>query len=166
MLLSRLIKMIAPLLAITAAVLLLGSAQAAPLRPSANTSGGLFAGTFEGYLTGDDNSRAPVVIDLVQNGRTVSGTIDVERGLVVDGGRCGSAAVPAGSQAAAGQVSARNPRHLDAAASFEVQGITVRVDLDADMAADGDSIEAVAKIDLPWLCGRDPVVSGEFGRVQ
>ena len=163
--LSRLFKLVTPIFAITAVVLAVGSAQAAPLRPS-STSGGLYAGTFEGYLTGDNGSQAPVSLELTQVGRTVTGTIDVEEGLYVDGGNCGAAAVPAGSQTASGQVSARNPRLLDDGASFTVQGIKVNVDLDAELSANNQSIEAVATVDLPWLCGHDPVVSGEFTRVQ
>ena len=38
--------------------------------------------------------------------------------------------------------------------------LNVKIKLDGDVSADGDEISAKAKVDLPWLCGRDPVLSG------
>lgn len=137
------------------------SAQAAPARPSA-TSGGLFAGTFTGVLTGDDDSQAPVTLELTQDGRVVSGEITVGRGLLIDAGRCGQVTIPTTTQTASGTTTAQLPRHLTAAAAFEVQGIPVGIDLEADLARDGETLDATATIDLPWLCGRDPQIVGEL----
>lgn len=142
------------------------SAQAAPARPTSTTSGGLFAGTFEGVLHGDDGSTAPIALELTQDGRAVTGEIVVGRGLLIDGGNCGAAAVPAATQTATGATSAREPRHLAASADFEVQGISVTIDLDGQLSRDGETLTAEARIDLPWLCGRDPVVTGELSRVN
>lgn len=141
------------------------SAQAASPRPSA-TSGGLFTGSFSGVLYGDDGSEAPIELELVQDGRVVSGDLTVGRGLLINGGNCGAVAVPETTQSAAGTTTARAPRHLDAGATFKVQGITVTIDLDGDLSRDGQTLTSAATIDLPWLCGRDPVIAGELTRID
>ena len=58
--------------------------SAATAGPAA-TSGGLFTGTFKGVLLGDDDSRAPVTLELMQDGRVVTGEIVVGRGLLRSG---------------------------------------------------------------------------------
>lgn len=153
------------LIALALMTFFVASAQAAPVRP-ATTSGGLFAGTFEGVLRGDDGSTAPIALELTQDGRAVTGEIAVGRGLLIDGGNCGAATVPAATQTATGQTTARNPRHLEASVDFKVQGIAVTIDLTGDLSRDGETLSAEAKIDLPWLCGRDPVVTGELSRAN
>lgn len=172
-LVTQTLKMILPILAIAAAAFGVVSAQAAPVQANSaaapkplSISGGLFAGTFEGYLVGDQNSRAPITLELSQDGKTVSGDIVIGSGLVIDGGVCGLAAVPAGKQSAAGQVSARDARHLDAGAALDVQGMRIKIDLDGDLSRDGETLSAVAKIDLPWLCGVDPIVEGSLERAD
>lgn len=162
---TTILKMLLPILAIAAAAVMVVSAQAAPPSPP-TISGGLFAGTFEGYLTGDQDSRAPITLELSQSETTVTGDIVIGRGLVVDGGLCGAAAVPATTQTAAGKTTTRTPRHLDAGAVLEVQGMDIRIDLIGDLSADGDTLTAEATIDLPWLCGRDPVISGALDRTS
>lgn len=141
------------------------SAQAAPARP-ANTSGGLFTGIFEGTLSGDEGSEAPVTLELVQTGRVVTGELTVGRGLIIDGGNCGQVAVPTTTQTAAGTTTARAPRELAANTALKVQGIAVNIDLDGTLSRDGETLTAEARIDLPWLCGRDPAITGEFSRVE
>lgn len=153
------------LIMITLMTFFVASAQAAQVRPTA-TSGGLFTGSFEGVLYGDDGSKAPVVLELVQNGRDVTGEISVGRGLIIDGGNCGAVEVPATSQTATGRTTAAAPRQLDAVAAFKVQGINVTINLDSELSRDGEDITAEARIDLPWLCGRDPVINGEFTRAD
>ena len=147
------------------------SAQAAPVSPAtrstvATASGGLFTGSFEGVLYGDDGSEAPVVLELVQNGRDVTGEITVGRGLLIDGGNCGVVEVPETTQTAVGKTTAQAPRALDAQASFKVQGIAVTINLDGQLSRNGEDLTAEARIDLPWLCGRDPVVTGAFARAD
>ena len=143
------------------------SAQAGSALPTtAPTSGGLFTGTYEGILLGDDGSEAPVTLELTQAGRAVTAEIAVGRGLLVDGGVCGLAAVPAGTQSGAGRVSANAPRHLDATAEVEVEGIAVGLQLSGDLSRNGQTMTTEARIDLPWLCGRDPVISGELSRID
>lgn len=145
------------------------STQAAPARPTTRstvvaTSGGLFTGTFEGHLQGEDGSSAPATLVLVQSGRDVASELTIGRGLIIDGGNCGLVEVPSSTQTVTGKTRAGTPRHLEAASSFKVEGITVTIDLDGDLARDGKTLTAEAKIDLPWLCGSDPVITGEFDR--
>ena len=141
------------------------SAQAAAARPG-TTSGGLFTGTFEGTLRGDDGSSAPVSLELVQTGRAVTGELAIGQGLTIDGANCGLVEAPSTTQTATGNTTAGAPRKLAAAATFKAQGITVTIDLDSTLSRDGKTITSEAKIDLPWLCGRDPVITGEFARVD
>lgn len=154
------------LIALSLMTFFAASAQAAPVRPSATTSGELFTGTFEGYIYGDDDSRARLTLELDQAGRVVTGDITVERGLYISGGNCGEVEVPEMTHSASGTIPAGSPRHIDAGTSFKVQGITVGIDLDGELSRDGKMIDATGKIDLPWLCGRDPVVSAELTRVD
>jgi hypothetical protein len=133
--------------------------------PIGGAPGGPFAGTFSGTLTGSNGSLAPATLVLTQDGPSVSGQITVGEGLSVDAGSCGGAAVPAGAQNAAGQVDAADPNHLLATSNFDVQGIVVTVQLDARVV-DAQNLSASALIDLPFLCGVDPVIGGSFTRVQ
>ncbi len=128
--------------------------------------GGTFSGTFEGYLDGDNGSSAPVQLVLVQDGNLVDGTISIADGLFLDGGNCGATAVPTGTQAASGLVDPANPSHLDADATVMVQGLSITIQLDADMSPDGQTLTAQATIDLPLLCGRDPAIGGVFTRAN
>jgi hypothetical protein len=75
---------------------------------------------------------------------------------------CGAAAIPASSIYANGRTSAANPKALSARSSFDVSGINVTVDLNSKVS--GDTLNATAKIDLPWLCGKDPVLNGTLYR--
>ncbi len=158
---STIFKMILPAVLITVLALAVGTADAAPIQP-ATTSGGPFTGTFSGYLEGDRGSRAPVELELVQTGREVEGIVTIGSGLIVNGGNCGVAAVPTGSQTAVGRTSATNLRYIEASTSVAVSGLTVKIDLAGNVSRDGETLTADAEIDLPWLCGRDPVISGVF----
>ena len=124
-----------------------------------------FDGTFRGTIYGDKGSSAPIELQLTQNGRRVVGNVELGSGLYVNGGMCGAGYVPGGAQSAGGQVSASNPRRLYAESAFKVSGFKVTIDLVGVASADGEEVDAQAKIDLPWLCGRDPVLSGTLYRV-
>ncbi|MEZ4519428.1 MAG: hypothetical protein R3C44_22240 [Chloroflexota bacterium] len=123
-----------------------------------------FNGTFIGTLVGDANSSAPATLTLTQNGNVVSGTISVGEGLLVDGGNCGQTAVPQGSMAANGQMDPANANQLNASSMISVQGLAIELTLTGDLSADGQNLTAQASIDLPLLCGRDPVIDGTFVR--
>lgn len=121
---------------------------------------GPYQGTFSGYLYGDKNSRAPMSLELVQLGDEVSGKLTIGEGLFIDAGRCGQASIPPNSAIASGRTLVSEPRTLQASSSFVVSGITIKGYLESELSADGKEITALAKIDLPWLCGRDPVIKG------
>lgn len=140
------------------------AARSTPRPTPTGRPGADFTGEWQGALAGDDDSRAEVTLELTQSGREVEGVITAGPGLFLSGGRCGEAEVPAGEQAASGQVDRRDPRKLTAESQVEVSGLTITIRLTGVLAADGRTIDAEALIDLPRLCGRDPVVTGTFVR--
>jgi hypothetical protein len=81
-------------------------------------------------------------------------------GLYVDAGWCGAGYLPASNEYASGYSSPGNPRHISTESTFNVEGFDVTVALEADASSDGETIDADATIDLPWLCGLDPVLTG------
>ncbi len=101
---------------------------------------------------------------LTQTGNDVSGQLDIGPGLVLDAGSCGAQSVPQLTQAAAGAVDPAAPNRLQTASSIPVAGFTVGILLNAELSADGQTLAARADLDLPFICGRDPVISGTFGR--
>lgn len=127
---------------------------------------GYFEGTFEGTVYADNGSRAPIFLELTQDGRQVEGYVEIGSGLYVDGGLCGSGYIPGGAQYSEGLVSRSNARQLNAEVAFKVSGLTVSVDLVGIASADGQELDTDARIDLPWLCGRDPVLTGTLYRTQ
>ncbi len=129
-----------------------------------STKPGPFHGKFQGTVYGDKGTKAKLSLDLDHRGNKVEGKVFLGEGLFVDAGMCGSGYVPAGSQFAVGQTSTTNPQHLDAQSTFTVNGIKVNIDLDGDISSSGDQIKTKAKIDLPWICGRDPIISGTLNK--
>jgi hypothetical protein len=119
---------------------------------------GPYEGTFNGTLYAQNGTKAPFSLNLTHRGNVVNGTVFLGEGLTIDAGVCGTAVVPSGAINANGKTSARNPKQLQASSSFEVNGINVTVDLDS--AVKGNTISTKAKIDLPWICGGDPVLTG------
>lgn len=123
---------------------------------------GPFEGVFHGTVVAPDGSEAPMSLDLTHRGNVVEGTVFLGDGLQVDAGLCGATAIPASSINAAGKTSTLNPKNLSAVSTFDVNGIAVKVLLDSQIQ--GDKLSAKAKIDLPWLCGSDPVITGTLYR--
>lgn len=142
--------------------ILVGSltAQAAGI----TTAYGPYQGMFSGSVRGDRGSRAPITLDLIQRGEDISGTVSIGEGLTIDGGMCGAVAVPAAEQVVSGKTLRGHPDQLDTELSFKVSNIKIVVNLESRISADGKNIEAEARIDLPWLCGRDPLIRGELER--
>jgi hypothetical protein len=136
------------------------AATAVPVAPAAGGFNGLFAGA----LNSENGSSAPATLELSQSGETVTGRLTIDNGLTLDVGNCGTQAVPPGSQTAAGRVDATNPNHLQTQGTIEAGGFTIGVTLTADLAADGQSVAAQAALDLPLICGADPVIGGTFVR--
>ena len=119
---------------------------------------GPYEGQFNGTIYADNGTKAPFSLNLTHQGNVVSGTAFLGEGLTIDAGICGTAVIPANAINASGKTWASNPKKLDASSSFEVSGINVTVDLDSTMK--GDTMHTTAKIDLPWICGGDPVLTG------
>ena len=138
---------------------------AATLPPVGGGGGGSgYTGSFAGTLISDDGSTAPVSLNLTQSGTTVTGDITIGDGLTIDGGNCGAQAIPAGSRSVSGQVDPSNPNHIEVSAGYEVQGFTITANLRGDLAADGNSLTGQIDLSLPFLCGRNPVISGSLAR--
>jgi hypothetical protein len=124
---------------------------------------GPYEGIFEGTVYAPDGSSAPMSLDLTHRNNIVEGAVSMGEGLTIDAGFCGVGSIPASTIMASGKTSAVNPEKLSASSTFEVSGIKVNVILDS--LVEGDTVTAEAKIDLPWLCGRDPVMTGTLQRV-
>ena len=142
------------------ATMSVASANAAP--ETAVNKVGPYEGTFHGTVYAPDGSKAPMSLDLTHRGTVVEGTVFLGEGLNIDAGLCGAGSIPASSILATGKTSAVNPKKLSAISAFDVSGITVKVNLDSQVQ--GDTVNAKAKIDLPWLCGSDPVITGTLQR--
>jgi hypothetical protein len=142
------------------------SAIGASAAPEAATTGrvGPYEGTFEGTAYGSKGSRAPVTLDLTHRGNRVAGYVSLGEGLHVDGGWCGAVDVPAVAQYVEGQTTRWNPRRLVVNPTFDVGGFELSVDFESTISSDGDEITARAKVDLPWFCGRDPVLAAQATR--
>ncbi len=123
-----------------------------------------FTGTFVGTIEGDKNTSAPITLKLEQDGNKVVGTAFLGKGLYVDGGNCGGATIPASSQTTTGTVSAKNPDLLTSKMKLNVSGFNVTIDLIGEL--DDDVLDAQAEIDLPWLCGTDPVLTSQLEKTS
>lgn len=141
------------------AVMAVPGANAAP---EAATAKGPYDGVFHGTVYAPDGSKAPMSLDLTHAGSAVDGTVFIGEGLSINAGMCGSVDVPATSVFASGKSSASNPKALAASSSFDVGGIDVKVDLQSYVS--GDNLEAEVKIDLPWICGGDPILTSQLHR--
>jgi hypothetical protein len=153
------------LLALSAMLAITITASAAPGEAKSKKAGP-FQGTFNGTVYGDNGTSAPLSLVMTHQGNQVEGTVFLGKGLYVNGGMCGSGYIPAAAQTAAGQTSSNDPGHLAAQSYFKISGIGVKLLLDGDVSADGEQIETKAKIDLPWICGTDPVISGTLYKAQ
>jgi hypothetical protein len=150
-------------LAIGAILALTLSVAAAPIVKQDEP--GPFEGIFQGTVYGDKGSKAPISLNLRHRGELVTGTVSIGQGLYIDGGFCGSGYIPASSQVTSGKTSAKNARLLNATTQFKVAGVSVRVLLNGVVSPDGEEIKAKVKVDLPWLCGGDPVITGTLVQI-
>lgn len=141
------------------------TAFAAPKQATV-TKVGPYDGTFNGIVYGDNGTSAPLTLELTHHGEQVSGNMHLGSGLYVKAGRCGGANVPTASQYASGTTVRNNPNRLVASSKVNVGRFDITVKLQSDMSADGDTINATAKLDLPWLCGRDPLLNATLYRAN
>lgn len=125
---------------------------------------GPYEGTFSGYVYGDKGSRAELTLDLTHRGDLVTGTAELGEGLYVSAGRCGGSMLAPAVQEVRGETLPRNPNMIQAETEFTVSGIKIGVELVSDLSKDGETLEAEVEIDIPWICGRDPVLTGTLSR--
>lgn len=159
---KAIISILAALVMLSAASI---SAFAAPPLPQSQKTKP-FDGTFTGTVYGSKGSSAPLTLNLSQTGATVKGDLRLGSGLYVDGGFCGGGYVPSGIQSATGKVVPDNPNRLTAGSTFKVNGMNIKVRLVGDALANGNALKAKATVDLPWLCGQDPELSGTLYRTK
>ncbi len=159
---------------LVAAVLLSGLTAGTVLAAEASSASsamdspdiGPFEGVFSGVLYGDNNSRAPIALQMTHRDGVVNGRLYLGEGLYVNAGMCGGTEIPAMVQSANGRTLANNPNKLAVNTSFYISGFNIGVDLTSTVSADGETLSAATSIDLPWICGRDPSYSGMLNRIQ
>lgn len=123
-----------------------------------------FTGVFSGTLQSSDGSSAPGILEFEQDGNEVTGTFTIEPGLYIDGGRCGQAEVPPGTESATGTIDKKDKNKMVAVVEIEQSGIKVKITLEAQLSKDQKTLTGKAVADLPFLCGTDPVITGVFAR--
>ena len=136
---------------------MVGAAFAAP-NDNTLPQAGPYEGIFYGMIQGDRNSQAPIAMALKQRGEQISGTVYLGEGLFVDGGVCGKAQVPATQQSASGINQSSDPNRLQSKTMFNINGFQLDASLNSQLSADGSTLTATAKADLPWFCGSDPTL--------
>jgi hypothetical protein len=134
--------------------------------PEVVSTGGVgpYEGTFRGVASGDKGSSAPLSLELTHRGNQVKGNAFLGEGLHVSAGFCGSVNLPAAAQRIEGQTAFLNSKRLVADPTFDAGGFDLTIDFESNVSADGEAISAKAKVDLPWFCGRDPVLTSTLFR--
>ena len=127
---------------------------------------GPYEGIFEGYVYGSEGSRAPLKLILHHRDGIVYGWARLGEGLFVSGGRCGGMSLPGTAQFVRGESLSNDVRTIVVETQFEVRGFEIDVKLDSVMSRDGRTLEAQTVIDIPWICGRDPVLEATLERVD
>ena len=127
---------------------------------------GPYEGTFRGYVYGEKGSKAPITLELKHRNGVVTGEVTLGEGLYVKAGRCGGGYLPATTQYVNGKSLSTNPRRVLVGTSFNISGFEIGVDFESNLSRDGRVLSADAEIDIPWLCGRDPQLSGTLYRVK
>lgn len=149
---------------IALSIVAVGLASAA--EPTIPGTSGPFNGKFQGTVYGDRGSKAPLSITMTQYGNQVRGTATIGQGLYVDGGWCGKANIPAITQGGTFRTSSFDPNRVLFNTAFEVQGFRIGVNLDGKVSTDGETLNADIKVDLPWFCGKDPVINGQLYKTR
>jgi hypothetical protein len=150
------------ILALALGMMAASCANAAP-------QGGLFEGKFSGIIKGDAESSSELVLDLHQTGLSVNGTATMGSGLKADASGffiCpGVVEVPQGTVDVSGTVSESNPAHLEARSGLSAMGLSIGVDVLAEISADGKTINLQMLLKLPWPC-HSPAFQGALTRLS
>ena len=152
-------------LGIILAIGLISIGAVAPTFAAANSP---FNGTFSGIAYGEYNSTAPLTLTVTQEGDDVTANINIDNGLKVNaGGFCGIIAIPASSISASGIDTNDDLNVLTSQVPFDVGGgVTVTAEIIGEMSADGDEMDVEIKVNTPFICGNDPVVTGTLVSVN
>lgn len=125
---------------------------------------GAFAGEFAGTAYGDNDSTAPIALDLTHRSGQLSGTVGIGAGLeVAAGGLCGTIPVPPTEFRTEAPLAAES-RRLETTATIPVKGFEIEVELVATLSDDGQVMTAEATMFTPGLCSRDPVIEATLDR--
>jgi len=157
-------KFVVGTMAVLLILLTTGATVFAAPGEAATGKAGPYEGLFEGLVYGDRGSSAPITLDLTHRGSQVEGRVSLGEGLYVSGGFCGTVNLPAISQHVEGQTARWNPKRLVVSPTFDLGDFDITVDFESNVSAGGEVITARAKIDLPWFCGRDPVLTSTLNR--
>jgi hypothetical protein len=125
---------------------------------------GPYEGVFSGSVRGDNGSQAPIALKLTHRNEHVEGSLSLGEGLYVNGGRCGGARIPSGEQYVAFKTQTGKPRQLSTQLKVRVSKYKVGLNLETVISEDGNTITSKVSVDLPWICGRDPVLRGTLYR--
>jgi hypothetical protein len=149
-------------LGIILAVGLISIGAVAPTFAAGGTADSPFNGVFTGTAFADYHSSAPLILEMTQDGEEVTAVITIDEGLRVNaGGFCGVLDVPAGSITASGVDTDDAPDILAAQVPFDVgSGVTITADITGEM--DGDDMDVTIKINTPFICSNDPIITGSL----
>jgi hypothetical protein len=150
---------------LVALVLLVGTATSALAAPTQTNTRGPYEGRFQGTVSSESGSSAPLSVTLTHQGHTVAGVASLGGGLEVQTPFCGAASVPSRTEHLSGQTQPGQPRHLEATSTFTVKGLPITARFRSDISADGKMVQGTTTLDLPWFCGGDPVLTGNLHRV-
>src|SRR3954462_15501956 len=139
------------------------STLAAPAQATSKT--GPYEGRFQGTVSSQDGSSAPLSVTLTHRGNTVTGVASLGEGLEVQTAYCGSANLPSRTERLSGKTQPGQPRHLEATSKFTIEGLPITVRFKSDISADGKKVQGTTTIDVPWFCGADPVLNGTLHKV-
>jgi hypothetical protein len=136
---------------------------------NAAPQGGLFEGRFNGTVKGDAGSSSELDLDLHQAGLSVNGTATMGSGLKADASGffiCpGVVDVPSGTVGVSGTVSESNPARLEARSGLSAMGVSIGVDVLAEISADGRTMNLQMLLKLPWPC-HSPALQGILTRLS
>ena len=127
---------------------------------------GPYEGTFDGYLVGSEDSRAPLKLILRHRDGVVYGWAKIGEGLQVSAGRCGEMRLPDATRFVKGESISGDAHRIAVETQFAVRGFEIDVDLESVLSQDGQMIQADTRIDIPWICGRDVVLQATLERVD
>jgi hypothetical protein len=142
-----------------------GAAMPASAAAAPEVGAGVFEGSFTGTAYGDNGTKAPLWLEIAQDGPQLAATATLGEGMYVGTPFCGGGEVPSGTVTGTAEVDAKNPTRVQTFVSFDVEGIPVNMAIQGDLSEDGQSLAAKTKLSLPFFCGSNPEFVGTLARV-